>query len=147
MKLLLQRVQEASVRVDQAIIGAIGPGLLIFVCGEPDDTDDDVIWLAGKVAKMRIFKDEDAKMNRSILDVGGAALVISQFTLIADWRRGNRPGFSKAAPPEQGNRLYESFKAALTAQGLAVESGEFGADMAVTLINDGPVTIWMDSRD
>ena len=147
MKLLLQRVKGASVTIDGEILGAIGPGLLVFVCGEPGDEDSDVTFLAAKVAKMRIFADEAGKMNRSLRDIGGEVLAVSQFTLAADWRRGNRPGFSHAASPEEGNRLYEAFKTALAAEGLSVQSGRFGSDMAVALVNDGPVTIWMNGRD
>lgn len=108
------------------------------------DTEAQADRLAAKVAKLRIFKDEGGKMNRSILDTGGAALVVSQFTLAADLR-GNRPGFSTAAPPDEGRRLWQHFTAALAAQGIPTAQGEFGADMAVALVNDGPVTIWMDS--
>ena len=101
--------------------------------------------LAAKIAKLRIFRDDEGRMNRSLLDIGGAALVVSQFTLAADTSRGNRPGFSEAAPPAEGERLYEYFTAQIAAQGIPVATGRFGADMAVSLINDGPVTIWMDT--
>lgn len=145
MKIVLQRVTEASVTVEGEVTGAIGAGLLILVCGEPDDTDQDVRYLAGKIAKMRIFEDDQGKMNRSVQEVGGAVLVVSQFTLAADWRKGNRPGFSKAAPPEMGERLYEALCTELSSLGLPVEKGRFGADMKVRLLNDGPVTILMDT--
>ncbi|WP_371036967.1 D-aminoacyl-tRNA deacylase [Rhodosalinus sp. FB01] len=141
MKAVLQRVSEASVSVGGAVVGEIGPGLMVLVCAMEGDTEEQARKLAAKAAKLRIFRDEDGRMNRSILDIRGAALVISQFTLAADTSRGNRPGFSAAAPPEEGRRLYESFAAALQAEGVAVATGRFGADMQVSLVNDGPVTI------
>lgn len=144
MRALLQRVTQAEVRVDGAIIGATGPGLLILVCAMAGDTEAEAARLAAKIAKLRIFKDDQGKMNLSVRDVGGSALVISQFTLAADLR-GNRPGFSTAAPPETGERLYKAFAAALAAEGVPNETGIFGADMAVELVNDGPVTIWIDT--
>jgi D-tyrosyl-tRNA(Tyr) deacylase len=118
---------------------------MILVCAMQGDGADQPAKLAAKIAKMRIFKDDLEKMNLSVRDIGGSALVISQFTLAADLR-GNRPGFSTAAPPEQGKQLYESFAAALAAEGVPVETGIFGADMAVELVNDGPVTIWIDTE-
>ncbi|MDA7964728.1 D-aminoacyl-tRNA deacylase [Ruegeria sp.] len=145
MRALLQRVSRAQVSVDGDVVGQSGPGLLILVCAMQDDTEDQATALAAKIAKLRIFKDEVGKMNRSVLDVGGSALVVSQFTLAADTSRGNRPGFSNAAPPEEGERLYEFFAQQLRAQGIAVETGQFGADMAVELVNDGPITIWMEN--
>lgn len=145
MRALLQRVTEASVTVDGKVVGETGPGLLCLVCAMPDDTEAGVDALAAKVAKLRIFSDENGKMNRSVLDIGGSALVVSQFTLAADTSRGNRPGFSGAAPPDRARALYERFGAALAAAGLPVAYGEFGADMKVALVNDGPVTIWMDA--
>lgn len=144
MRALLQRVSEAQVRVDGAVIGQCGPGLMILVCAMQGDTEANAEALAAKVSKCRIFHDEAGKMNRSVLDIGGAALVVSQFTLAADTSRGNRPGFSTAAPPEDGRHLYEHFAAALRDLGVPVETGEFGADMKVSLVNDGPVTIWME---
>jgi D-tyrosyl-tRNA(Tyr) deacylase len=144
MRALLQRVSEAQVRVDGAVIGQCGPGLMILVCAMQSDTEANAEALAAKVSKCRIFHDEAGKMNRSVLDIGGAALVVSQFTLAADTSRGNRPGFSTAAPPEDGRRLYEHFAAALRDLGVPVETGEFGADMKVSLVNDGPVTIWLE---
>jgi D-tyrosyl-tRNA(Tyr) deacylase len=147
MKLLLQRVLEASVAVGGETIGAIGPGLLVFVCAEPGDDDATVAFMAGKVARLRIFADDEGRMNRSVQEAGGAVLAISQFTLAARWRKGNRPGFSDAAEPAMGERLYDDFCAALRGEGLRVETGRFAADMQVSLINDGPVTIWMDSSD
>ncbi|MFD1341634.1 D-aminoacyl-tRNA deacylase [Litorisediminicola beolgyonensis] len=145
MRALLQRVSEASVSVDGQIIGEIGPGLLILVCAMQGDGDEAATALATKISKLRIFRDEAGKMNRSVTDAGGSVLVVSQFTLAADTSRGNRPGFSTAAPPAEGERLYLHFAEALRDLGLPVETGEFGADMKVSLVNDGPVTIWMDS--
>jgi D-tyrosyl-tRNA(Tyr) deacylase len=145
MRALVQRVTEAQVRVAGQLIGQTGPGLLILVCAMQGDTQDQADALAAKIAKLRIFKDEAGKMNRALLDTGGGALVVSQFTLAADTRSGNRPGFSTAAPPDQGEVLYLHFAAALAALGPKVETGQFGADMAVQLVNDGPVTIWLEN--
>lgn len=145
MRVLVQRVSEAAVHVDGALIGQIGSGLLILVCAMQGDTDVDADQMAAKIAKLRIFKDDVGKMNRSLLDTDGAALVVSQFTLAADTARGNRPGFSAAAAPDDGERLYLHFARALAAQGLEVATGQFGADMQVSLINDGPVTIWVET--
>ncbi len=144
MRALIQRVKQAQVHVDGALIGSCDAGLLVLVCAMDGDTDDLPAKLAAKVSKLRIFKDEDGRMNRSINDIGGSALVISQFTLAADTRSGNRPGFSAAARPDVGERLYEKFAAELGAL-VPVQTGQFGADMAVSLVNDGPVTIWMDT--
>ena len=144
MRALIQRVSEASVRVDGDIVGQIGPGLLILVCAMVGDTDAQAQALASKIAKLRIFRDEAGKMNLSVKDTGGAALIVSQFTLAADLR-GNRPGFSSAAGPDEGGRIYEHFTALVADEGIATANGIFGADMAVSLINDGPVTIWMDT--
>ena len=144
MRAVIQRVSGASVKVEGAVVGAIGPGLLIFVCAMQGDGPAEVEKLAAKITKLRIFKDEAGKMNLSVKEAGGAALVASQFTLAADLR-GNRPGFSTAAAPEDGKRLYEAFAARLGAEGLSVQRGIFGADMDVSLLNQGPVTIWMDT--
>lgn len=144
MRALLQRVSEAQVRVDGEVIGQCGPGLMILVCAMRGDTEANADALAAKVSKCRIFQDEAGKMNRSVLDIGGSALVVSQFTLSADTRSGNRPGFSTAAPPDEGERLYTHFAGALRDLGVPVETGQFGADMKVSLVNDGPVTIWME---
>ena len=144
MKALLQRVTRASVTVDGQIVGQIGPGLLILICAMPDDTEAEVDKLSAKSAKLRIFKDEAGKMNLSLRDMGGQALIVSQFTLAADLR-GNRPGFSYAAPPDLAKQLYESFSAKVADLGITVQNGIFGADMDVALNNDGPVTIWMDT--
>ena len=144
MRALIQRVSEARVKVDGEPLGEIDQGLLILICAMQGDTDAQADKLAAKIAKLRIFQDEDGKMNRSLLDIGGAALVVSQFTLAADTSRGNRPGFSTAAPPAEGERLYEYFAEQMAAQGVPVQRGRFGADMKVGLVNDGPITIWMD---
>ena len=145
MRALIQRVSEAAVRVDGTVVGEIGAGLLILVCAMEGDADDASTKLAAKIAKLRIFRDDQDRMNRALLDLGGAALVVSQFTLAADTSRGNRPGFSAAAAPDEGKRLYEAFAQAMRDQGISVATGRFGADMQVSLINDGPVTIWMDT--
>lgn len=147
MRALIQRVSSASVAVDGQTVGAIERGLLVLVCAMQGDTDEKADWLARKVAKLRIFPDDAGRMNRSLIDTGGAALVVSQFTLAADTSTGNRPGFSTAEAPERGEALYLRFAEALRALGLPVETGSFGADMQVSLVNDGPVTIWMDSAD
>jgi D-tyrosyl-tRNA(Tyr) deacylase len=144
VKALLQRVTRASVTVDGQIVGQIGPGLLILICAMPNDTEAEADKLSAKIAKLRIFKDEAGKMNLSLRDMGGQALIVSQFTLAADLR-GNRPGFSYAAPPDLAKQLYESFSAKVAALGINVQNGIFGADMDVALNNDGPVTIWMDT--
>lgn len=144
MRALLQRVSHAKVEVDGNLIGECGQGLLILVCAMQGDTQERAEALAQKISKLRIFKDDQGKMNRSIADIGGSILVVSQFTLAADSKRGNRPGFSSAAPPQLGEDLYEHFAHSLRQLGLPVETGEFGADMAVSLTNEGPVTIWID---
>jgi len=144
MKALLQRVTQASVRVAGEEVGAIGPGLLVFLGVEPDDGDAEVDWLAAKVLALRIFPDADKPMNRSVTDLEGELLVVSQFTLAADTSRGNRPGFSSAAAPELAEKLYESFVGALRDRGAGVATGRFGADMQVALVNDGPVTFLLE---
>ncbi len=146
MRALLQRVSQASVTVDGQIVGQIGRGLLILLGVGQDDSEAQVKTLSEKIAYLRIFEDEAGKMNRSLLDVGGAALVVSQFTLYADVRKGRRPSFTEAAPPVIAEPLVERFKAALAAHGIHVEGGVFGAHMDVALINSGPVTIWLDSE-
>jgi D-tyrosyl-tRNA(Tyr) deacylase len=146
VRALIQRVTRAEVVVEGQTIGQTGPGLLVLVCAMAGDTEAEAEKLAARIAKLRIFEDEEGKMNRALLDTGGGALVVGQFTLAADTRRGNRPGFSTAAPPAEGERLYEHFARALAALGPRVETGAFGADMAVTLTNDGPVTIWLDTE-
>lgn len=147
MRVLIQRVTEARVTVDAQIVGQTGPGLLILACAMRGDDDATAAALAGRVARLRIFRDDQGRMNRSVLETGCTALVVSQFTLAADTRSGNRPGFSSAAAPDDGRRLYERFAQALRDLGVATETGRFGADMQVALVNDGPVTIWMDSAD
>ncbi|MDX1580369.1 MAG: D-aminoacyl-tRNA deacylase [Alphaproteobacteria bacterium] len=147
MRALLQRVKQARVEVNEETIGAIGPGLVIFVCAMQGDSIEEARYLAGKAARMRLFADEDGKTNLSVLDTGGEALVVSQFTLAAEWKKGNRPGFSKAAPPDQGKELYEQFCTALGKEGVPVQTGQFAANMQVSLVNYGPFTIWMDSAD
>ena len=147
MRALIQRVTDASVTVDGRVTGQIGPGLMVLVCAMQGDDRDAAEKLAARVAKLRIFRDDAGKMNRSVLETGGAALVVSQFTLAADTRSGNRPGFSSAAAPELGEALYEAFAEALRQLGIPVAMGEFGADMQVALTNSGPVTIWLDSAD
>jgi D-tyrosyl-tRNA(Tyr) deacylase len=144
LKAVVQRVSRAKVTVDGKITGEIGEGLMILVCAMQGDTEAQADQLAAKIAKLRIFKDEAGKMNRSVKDIGGACLIVSQFTLAADLR-GNRPGFSTAAAPDEGKRLYEYFTARIAAEGLATANGIFGADMDVELVNQGPVTIWMDT--
>lgn len=144
MRAVLQRVTEAQVRVGGQLVGETGKGFLILVCAMAGDTEAQAEKLAAKIAKLRVFKDEQGKMNLSARDIGGAALVVSQFTLAADLR-GNRPGFSSAAPPVEGERLYLHFSQALEREGVPVANGQFGADMSVSLVNNGPVTIWMDT--
>jgi D-tyrosyl-tRNA(Tyr) deacylase len=145
MRALIQRVTEANVAVDGQVIGQCGAGMLILVCAMPDDTEATADTLAQKIAKLRIFKDDAGKMNLSLLQSGKSALVVSQFTLAADTSRGNRPGFSGAAKPDIAHTLYRRFTDALQTLGIATETGEFGADMQVSLTNDGPVTIWIDT--
>lgn len=146
MRALLQRVSAASVTVDGTMIGQIGPGLLILVCAMPGDDLDTSRKLASKIAKLRIFRDEAGKMNLSLVQSGGAALVVSQFTLAADTSRGNRPGFSRALPPPEAETLYLQFAQALETLNIDTQTGRFGADMSVALTNDGPVTIWIDTQ-
>lgn len=138
---LLQRVSQARVEIGGQTVGAIGAGLLVLVCAEPEDTEAVGRKLLNKLLKLRVFADEAGKMNRSLQDLGGGLLIVSQFTLAADTSGGNRPGFSKAAPPALGEALYEAFVAAARAAHPEVATGRFGADMAVHLVNDGPVTI------
>lgn len=137
---LIQRVSEASVAVAGETVGQIGPGILIFLGVEKDDTQTEVEKLAKKLGNYRIFSDDDGKMNLNIRQIGGAVLVVSQFTLVADTGKGNRPGFSRGATPEHGNAMYEAFITQLNSMDIPVSSGSFGADMQVQLVNDGPVT-------
>lgn len=146
MRAVVQRVSEASVTVDGRVSGAIGRGFAVLVCAMPGDTDAHAERLARKIAALRIFKDDGGKMNLPLPAVGGAVLAVSQFTLAADGMEGgNRPGFSRAAPAEQAKRLYEHFCSVLRSEGVSVETGIFGADMKVALVNDGPVTILFDT--
>ena len=145
MRALLQRTTGAEVRSGGEVVGAIGDGLVILLGVGPDDTEATADDLARKAAELRIFRDDDGRTNRSLLDVGGSALVVSQFTLFADTRRGRRPGFTGAAPPELAERLYLRFATTLASLGATVATGRFGAEMSVELINDGPFTIWLDT--
>ena len=143
---LVQRVARAQVEVGGRTVGAIGPGLLVLVCAEPADTPAIALKLVDKLLKLRIFSDEAGKMNRSVQDVAGGLLIVSQFTLAADTSGGNRPSFTNAAPPDEGRRLYEHFVALARAAHPVVQTGEFAADMQVHLVNDGPVTIPLTVR-
>ncbi|WP_374463321.1 D-aminoacyl-tRNA deacylase [Chryseobacterium sp.] len=145
MKIVIQRVSEASVKVDGKIVGEIGKGLMLLVGVDENDEKTDADWLVQKVLNLRIFGDEEGKLNLSVKDISGEILCISQFTLIADYKKGNRPSFIKAAKPDKAVPLFDYFKEEISKSGLKTESGIFGADMKVSLINDGPVTIVMDS--
>jgi D-aminoacyl-tRNA deacylase len=145
VRLLLQRATRAQVSVDGEIVGSIGNGLVILVGVGHGDTAETAATLAGKAVDLRIFRDHDGKTNRSLIDLGGEILAISQFTLFADTRKGRRPSFLDAAAPDVGNELYEKFCAAVEVRGVKVARGIFGAEMQVELVNDGPMTIWLDS--
>ena len=144
MRIVLQRVTAASVQVDERIVGTIDLGLLALVGVGLDDTQEQARWLADKTVELRIFPDDDGKMNRSVIDVGGSVLVVSQFTLLGDCRKGRRPAFTKAGPPELAERLYLRYAEFISQRGVHVERGVFAADMKVSLVNDGPVTIVID---
>lgn len=146
MKIVIQRVSEANVKVEGTIVGNISHGLLLLIGIDEEDTQSDADWLIQKVLNLRIFGDENGKLNLSVKDVEGDILCISQFTLIADYKKGNRPSFIKAAKPDVAIYLFEYFKEEMAKSGLKIESGIFGADMKVSLLNDGPVTIVMDSK-
>ncbi|HWL51977.1 MAG TPA: D-aminoacyl-tRNA deacylase [Chthoniobacteraceae bacterium] len=147
MRILLQRVRRASVEIDERVHASIGTGLLVLLGIEEADGAEDIEWLTGKLARLRIFPDEAGVMNRSLLETGGEALVVSQFTLHASTRKGNRPSYLRAARPETAIPLYETFLGRFARElGRPVASGVFGADMQVALVNDGPVTLWIDSR-
>jgi D-tyrosyl-tRNA(Tyr) deacylase len=147
MRALIQRVTEAAVVVDNATVGEIGLGLLVLLGIEAADSQEDIEWLAGKIIRLRIFPDGAGAMNQSLAEVSGQALVVSQFTLFASTKKGNRPSFSQAAPPELADRMYKDFCQQLEILlGKPVQRGVFGAHMSVRLVNDGPVTIWMDSK-
>lgn len=145
MKAVIQRVSEASVKVDGKIVGEIGKGFMLLIGIDEQDEKTDADWLIQKILNLRIFGDENEKLNLSIKDISGEILCISQFTLIADYKKGNRPSFIKAAKPDKAIPLFDYFKEEIAKSGLKTESGIFGADMKVSLINDGPVTIVMDS--
>ena len=146
MKAVIQRVSEANVKVDGNIVGEISKGLLLLIGIDEEDEKKDADWLVQKILSLRIFGDEGGKLNRSVMDISGGILCISQFTLIADYKKGNRPSFIKAAKPEKAIPLFDYFKTEITKSGLKTESGIFGADMKVSLLNDGPLTIVMDSK-
>jgi D-tyrosyl-tRNA(Tyr) deacylase len=146
VRAVIQRVNEASVTVDQQTVGAIGQGLMVLLGVAQGDTSQEAKSLAEKTAGLRIFEDDAGKMNRSVEEIGGSLLVVSQFTLLGDCRKGRRPGFTDAAPPELADQLYEEYVAALRSRGVNVATGVFRADMQVALVNDGPVTMLLDSR-
>lgn len=146
MRVILQRVTDASVSVDSEIIGKIGTGLLVLLGVGPEDGPEDIDYLVNKICNMRIFEDENGKMNLSVKDIGGSLLVISQFTLFANCKKGNRPSFTEAGSPDFSNKLYEEFIAQCRSTNVPTEHGKFGSDMDVSLTNQGPVTIFLDSK-
>lgn len=146
MRAVIQRVSEACVKVDGEVIGSIDKGYLVLLGVEEGDTEKEAQYMADKIAGIRLFEDEEGKMNLALSEVGGSILAVSQFTLMGDARKGRRPSYSTAARPEEANELYENFVKLLRAQGFAVETGQFQADMKVSLVNDGPVTILLDSK-
>ncbi len=146
MRCVVQRVTQSSVSVEDKVVGAIGKGLMVLLGVKTGDTEKDAEYIAGKILKLRIFEDENGKMNRSVVDIGGKVLCISQFTLLGDARGQNRPGFTLAEAPERANELYEYTCECMRKAGMTVEKGIFRADMQVSLINDGPVTILLDSE-
>lgn len=146
MRVVIQRVSEASVKVDNQIVGEIGKGLMLLIGVDENDENADADWLVKKILDVRVFSDEEGKMNHSVKDINGAILCISQFTLISDYKKGNRPSYIKAAKPDKAIPLFEYFKDEIKKSGLKTESGIFGADMKVSLINDGPVTLVFDSK-
>ena len=145
VRALVQRVSQASVEVAGDRVSEIGPGLLVLVAAGPGDGPEQAAWMAGKIARLRILPDDEGRMNRSVLDTGGEVLAVSQFTLYGDASRGNRPGFTAAAPADEAEALVDAFADALRELGVPVEHGVFGAHMRVALVNDGPVTIWLES--
>jgi D-tyrosyl-tRNA(Tyr) deacylase len=147
VRALLQRARSGAVRVGEEVVGEIGPGLVVLVGVGPGDDEATADALARRITELRIFRDEEGRTNRSLLDVEGEALVVSQFTLYADTRRGRRPGFTGAAPPDQAERLVRRMVAALEGLGVRVATGRFGAEMAVELVNEGPFTIWLDTDE
>ena len=146
MRSVVQRVTKASVTVEGEVIGKIGKGFLILLGVSDEDTEKDLVYMADKISGLRVFEDADEKMNLSLLDIGGEALVVSQFTLYGDCRKGKRPSFSSAGKPEYANAMYEKFAELLKEKGIKTEMGRFGADMKVELLNDGPVTLMLDSK-
>jgi D-tyrosyl-tRNA(Tyr) deacylase len=146
MRAVVQRVSRGEVRVDGAVVGAVGKGYVVLLGVARDDGEADAVTMAGKLAGLRIFPDQAGKMNRALAEVGGGLLLVSQFTLLGDARQGNRPGFTEAAPPEAADALYQRVAALLRQRGLPVATGVFRADMAVELVNDGPITILLDTR-
>ena len=147
MRVVVQRVSESNVRISGDVRGEIGKGFMVLVSFVDDDTDDDLDWMSNKIINLRIFNDEEGKMNKSLLDLGGDILLISQFTLHGSTKKGNRPSFIKAAKPEYANQMYEKFIEVLeNSLGKNIQTGEFGGDMKVSLINDGPTTIIIDSK-
>lgn len=146
MRVVIQRVSASSVKVDDRTVGEIAAGFMLLIGIDEEDETADADWLVQKILNLRVFGDEEGKMNRSILDIKGEIVCISQFTLIADYKKGNRPSFIKAAKPDKAIPLFEYFKNEISKSGLKTESGIFGADMKVSLVNDGPVTILMDSK-
>ena len=146
MIVVAQRVREASVKVDGEVVGQIGHGLCLLACAVQQDTDAEVVWLADKIADLRMFADGEGRTNDSLLDVQGEALVVSQFTLAADWRRGRRPGFTRAAPPEEARRLVQLLEERLQERGVSTAHRRFGAEMDVSICNEGPFTLLLDSR-
>jgi len=147
MRACIQRVSEARVTVDGAVAGKIGRGLVVLLGVAPEDGEEELAWLAEKLVSLRVFEDAAGKMNCSLAEVGGAMLVVSQFTLYGDCRRGRRPGFSGAAPPELAERMYEAFVDRVRFLGIEVATGRFREHMLVSLVNDGPVTLWIDTAD
>ncbi|MEC7555852.1 MAG: D-aminoacyl-tRNA deacylase [Planctomycetota bacterium] len=147
MRAVIQRVSRASVTVSGEVVGEIGVGLLVLLGVEQGDTQEDVVWMANKVAGLRVFEDDDGKMNLDVGEVGGAVLAVSQFTLLGDCRKGRRPSFVAAARPEEANGLYRGFVTEVAGQGLEVQEGRFQQHMDVELVNDGPVTLQVDSRN
>lgn len=146
MKIVVQRVKEANVKVDNEIVGKISEGLMLLIGVDEEDDNNDADWLIKKIIDLRIFSDQDGKMNLSVKDISGEILCISQFTLISDYKKGNRPSYIKAAKPEKAIPLFDYFKQEIKKSGLKIESGIFGADMKVSLLNDGPVTLVLDSK-
>ena len=147
MRAVIQRVLEARVDVNKETVGQIGPGLLVYLGVEKGDTNDDLIWMAEKILKLRIFPDAQERMNFPVTEIAGGVLVVSQFTLCADCRKGTRPSFASAADPAEANEMYEEFIRHIAEKDVPVQSGVFGAMMSVSSINDGPVTIWLNSKE